>query len=297
MRQLAFAASCAWVLALSSVPASAQSPRVSTHPDSVRFVTSDVVRFWEVVDQATPENLAGLLQREYIDRGSEGLKGFVTGRIVSGEALARAFQEQRSRYEEARARSLQIASMERAIRAPFYALEFLYPEAVFPTVYFVVGRLNSGGTVSDQGLLIGAEMYGGSEMLPYIVAHELIHFQQGSIPDSARTLLAQSIREGSADFVGELISGKHINTQAHEYGQAHEEELWVEFQERMARRDFGGWLYGDPPGERPSDLGYFMGYQIAQAYYDRAPDKKVAIREILTVQNFERFLADSGYRP
>lgn len=187
--------------------------------------------------------------------------------------------------------------MERAIRAPFYALEFLYPEAVFPTVYFVVGRLNSGGTISDQGLLIGAEMYRDTEGLPHIVAHELIHFQQLPLPDSVRTLLAQSIREGSADFIGELISGKHINTQAHEYGRAHEEELWIEFQDNMAGRDLSAWLYRDPPGERPADLGYFMGYQITQAYYTRSSDKAAAIREIIGVRDFEQFLLESGYRP
>ena len=42
-------------------------------------------------------------------------------------------------------------------------------------------------------------------------------------------------------------------------------------------------------------LGYFMGYRIAQAYYERAPDKKTAIRDILRVKNAEDFLERSGY--
>lgn len=41
-----------------------------------------------------------------------------------------------------------------------------------------IGRLSSGGTVSDVGLLIGTEMFRNSEGLRSIVAHELIHFQQ-----------------------------------------------------------------------------------------------------------------------
>jgi hypothetical protein len=38
-----------------------------------------------------------------------------------------------------------------------------------------------------------------------------------------------------------------------------------------------------------------MGYRIAQAYYERAADKKTAIRDILRVKDVEDFLKRSGY--
>ena len=50
------------------------------------------------------------------------------------------------------------------------------------------------------------------------------------------------------------------------------------------------------PGDRPGDLGYWMGYLIAKAYYERARDKAKAIREILTIRDFDRFLEASGYQ-
>ncbi|MCI0625545.1 MAG: alpha/beta fold hydrolase [Acidobacteria bacterium] len=269
----------------------------SDNPAAARLVTSDIASFWKVVDRATPERLVELLKTEYLDIGSAGLKGFIPHRIVSAEALASTFRERRARYEEARANSLRIGSIEQAIRAPFFALKKLYPDAVFPDVFFVIGRLNSGGTALDRGLVIGAEMYLDVEELPGIVAHELVHYQQANIPDSARTLLAQSLMEGSADFIGELISGKHINKKAFEYGRAHEKELWAEFQGRMLGQRTEGWLYGKPPGERPSDLGYFIGYQIAKAYYDRVGDKRAAVRNIIRMRDYEAFLAASGYNP
>jgi len=40
-----------------------------------------------------------------------------------------------------------------------------------------------------------------------------------------------------------------------------------------------------------------MGYQIVEAYYDRADDKREAIRDILTIQDAEAFLDASGYAP
>lgn len=48
-----------------------------------------------------------------------------------------------------------------------------------------------------------------------IVAHELVHYQQDYAPGN--TLLRQSLVEGVADFVGELISGRHINPAAQAY--------------------------------------------------------------------------------
>ena len=58
-----------------------------------------------------------------------------------------------------------------------------------------------------------------------------------------------------------------------------------------------GWLYGNPPPGRPADLGYFIGYRIAEAYYAQAADKAAALRDILRVQDVERILAASGYSP
>ena len=81
------------------------------------------------------------------------------------------------------------------------------------------------------------------------------------------------------------------------YGLAHEAELWAEFRERMHGTDYSGWLYGDPPGERPADLGYFIGYRIAQAYYEKAGDKQAAVREIIRGAELDSLVVRSGYKP
>jgi hypothetical protein len=46
---------------------------------------------------------------------------------------------------------------------------------------------------------------------------------------------------------------------------------------------------------RPADLAYFVGYRIAQAYYDKAPDKKLAIETILNFEDADQLVRDSGY--
>jgi hypothetical protein len=286
------------VLALAAATTvAAQAPRVSSDPDSAKLITSDVELFWAVLDRSPRDSLAAYLEREYLDRGSDGLRDFIPARILSAEALAERIGSQRERYDARRTISLAALSAEPEIRGAFRALKRQYPDAVFPDVYFVIGRFNSGGTVSARGLLIGAEMQSDPANFPSIVAHELIHFQQPRIADSLGTLLAASIREGSADFVAELISGKHINARAHEYALPREPELWAEFRGVMHLRESGGWLYGGQPEGRPADLGYFFGYRISQAHYLAASDKDRALREILTTTDFPGLLSASGYAP
>jgi uncharacterized protein YjaZ len=93
-----------------------------------------------------------------------------------------------------------------------------------------------------------------------------------------------------------LISGGTFNQAAYAYGYAHEAELWKRFQVERQGTETSTWLYGSSRCDgHPADLGYFMGFRIAQAYYTRATDKKRAIRDMLTSGDFERILKDSRY--
>ena len=49
--------------------------------------------------------------------------------------------------------------------------------------------------------------------------------------------------------------------------------------------------------EQGGDLGYWVGYRIVKAYYQRAADKQQALREILELSDPKAFLAKSGWRP
>ena len=132
------------------------------------------------------------------------------------------------------------------------------------------------------------------ELVPAIVAHELVHYQQRG--GGGGTLLAQALREGTADFAGELISGRRINTAAYEYGAAHERTLWQEFAGRMGGSTMDGFLYnGGQSSDRPADLGYVVGYRIARACHARAADTREALRVLLTHRDAERILRESGY--
>lgn len=279
-------------------------------PAKTEIVTTDLDNFWKAFDVAAPDFKPEILQREYLDKGSVGLAYFLKNKIRTKENLSKVIAAHRKYYSSVRESTEKIPAMADRIRQSLVKLKDLYPKAIFPPVYFAIGAMNSGGTASDDGLIIGAEMYGLTpnspteelndwmksvfrpvEEVPHIVAHELIHFQQDY---RTQTLLEACLREGSADFIAELISGKHINHHVHDFANPKEKELWSEFLQKMNEKDFAGWLYSQSPG-RPNDLGYWMGYQITKAYYDRAADKKQAIADILRIRNAKKFLEESRY--
>ncbi len=267
-------------------------------PDAAKLVTSDIQNFWRAYDQMNPDNDLMVFKREYLNKGSAGLKDFSRLRFTVCD-LVNAVESNQATYSSVRADSLKLDLATQPTRASFRKLKDLYPDAVFPDVYFLIGANNSGGTVADSGLLIGVGRYANEiENIVYTVAHELIHYQQ-KYPQKL-DLIGLSIKEGSADFIGELISGKSSNPQLLAFGDAHAHELWPTFMKDNTQGDWGVWLY-DPNKAKargmPKDMGYYFGYKIAEANYKKTSDKRRAVKDILEIHDLNQFLHDSGYVP
>ena len=283
-----------------------------------RIVAGDIDRFWKAYDAAavapTYEDTLRAFFENYYVPGSPGLKDFIRTRIGSVIQLVDALHNYPNYYASIREQTLRVHEFVPEIRSVLTRFSELYPEMQAPDVYFLIGRLTSGGTTSASRILIGTEMYGRTEVtdeselspwlrtvlagidnVPTIVAHELIHTQQRFPRNSTGTLLAKAIQEGSCDFLGELISGRNINDHVHAWADPREAQLWGDFQDVMLGSETTGWLYGNRAPEEPNDLGYWIGYMITAAYYARAVDKRQAIHDILHIQDFEAFLAASGF--
>jgi hypothetical protein len=288
-----------------------------------QLVTSDISNFWRVFDKASLKDAGDLFQREYIDVGSPGLHAFLQVRIQNGRALAATVASRPKYYASIREATLSIdqkPEIKQAIQTSFRRMQEIYPDAIFPDVYFIVGRMNSAGTTDGgKGLLIGVEMnargqntpvdelnnweravIGQIANLPHIVAHELIHIEQHHArqreSSGKTTLLQKALDEGGADFLGEMISGGIINRVQRDYGDAHEQALWTEFSTAMHGTDASHWLYeGDRAKDRPADMGYYIGFKICEALYQRSPNKSAAIRQILAISDSDAILKESGY--
>ncbi|HQZ95507.1 MAG TPA: DUF2268 domain-containing putative Zn-dependent protease [Pyrinomonadaceae bacterium] len=304
---------------IGQVEVSAQQPTspkktLNSDPNMAQIVSSDIDLFWKAYDKAKPENNINVFRDEYLRNGSIGLKDFTEARIESACELVATIEARPKYYASLRDVSQKASTFKEPMRQAFRKLKNIYPDAVFPDVYLLIGRMNSGGTYTENALLIGVDMYGITpatpkdelsdwhkqvlkpiDEIPYIVAHELIHYQQ-KYPKGDRTLLSASIGEGSADFIAQLIAGNHINKHLHDFGDPKERELWLEFKQSMTTNDTSLWLYnGNRAKDRPADLGYYMGYKIAEAYYKNAADKNQAVRDILEIKDFSAFRAASKY--
>jgi hypothetical protein len=275
----------------------------SNNPRAAKFHTEDITAFWKIFDQNYPKLPGDVLQQEYLDKGSVGLKGFIQNRIESGKNLSKVVKGEIKYYEYIRPFTVSIDEKKERFYECFENLKKIYLPAVFPDVYFVIGANNSGGTIFDNGLIVGAEKFGKQtvdykpaldiEYVDEVVAHELIHFQQKYAKDNS--LLAQSVKEGASDFICELIAGSHSNKETYIYGDSHKKELWNEFKLRMYHNDWTNWLYYNKDKSRAKDLGYWAGYQICKAYYNRMTNKQKAISDILNIDNFKLFFEASGY--
>jgi hypothetical protein len=297
----------------------------TSDPDLAVLETSDLERFLSVLAAHPPGDpqLPAALQAGYLDPGTPGLKEFTSLRICSATQLGRTVTEAGAFYTSIVPQLRRLSgdpAVQEPIRTAFAALRARYPQAVFLPTYFTVGRLTTGGAVGNAGLLIGAEYLAGGpgvvttglpdfvvrnvhppEEAAAIVTHEQVHVQQalagGLMSFQGRTLLEDSLLEGGADFVGNLAAGSFINRWLHDWAAPREAEIWRDFATQMNGTDHSRWLYNQAAAapDRPGDLGYYVGYQICEAYYEAAADKDRALADIMRVRDAAAFLAASGY--
>jgi len=216
-------------------------------------------------------------------------------------------------------------AIKQGIQHGLIKLAELYPEARFRDVYFLIGNLYTGGTIGRTGMLIGTEQYASSPDTPRdelpawaqaatrvndfssivgLVVHESVHTLQKPKPRGQKaTLLRDVLSEGIPDFLAELAVGpSRANTPRLIYGRAHEHDVWVDFQDEMETDSTTKtWMYnGMVPADKNHgavDIGYWVGYRIAGAYYARATDKRAAVRELVELRDPEAILRASGYNP
>ena len=295
--------------------------------DSTQVVcTTDITHFWEAFDSArtTRDSLRQLffIKTLYIDRGTPGLKAFMEARDYSAEGWVHAIRSYPKFWASVRPNTLTIAVKAPQIEASVRHFRELYPALRDAKMYFTIGCLRSGGTTTDNMVLIGAEIATGDSTTDvsefpdhwlqgvfshqnqgYVVplnVHEYVHTQQTGM-DHASDLLGQCVAEGGADFVAELVTGIPLKSVYITYGEAHDAELKERFKKAMFEPYMGDWLYTGARSKLGApDLGYYMGYALCTAYYRNAADKKQAIADIITFDEQDsagtlRFVTRSGY--
>jgi len=290
--------------------------------------TLDIDHFWEAFDELkkskTRKDSINVIQKIYLDRATSGLQKFISVRPnqLAAERFVEAISKYSKFYNSIRKNTFKVKESEQLIEELMKKLSEIYPNFKPFKVCFAVGTVGTGGTVSNRYVLIGSEIttstkdidlsefkegskkvalsYNGDilQKIKNYIAHEGIHTQQKRVSNDAIkcSLLEQTIKEGAADFIGELLVGEHINKSIKKYGDPIEEKLWNQLKSELCNNNLNEWLYnGSKVKNKPADLGYYIGYKMAQEYYKNSQDKPQAIIDIIEMNNPFQYLEKSGY--
>lgn len=266
-----------------------------------------MTRFYGVYEAADGRPTPEQLQRDYLDPGSAGLRHLTRVRNVTADGIARAAATQPDLYTNARSCLDALPRVRERLDRTFDNLLRLYPDAAKPPVTILVSRgrpLAIGGPGAGVQIAleamcsdVAARFFGASidDRFVNVIAHEYIHVQQA--PEQTNpTVLQRALAEGVAEFVGELISGGIANVAVHASAEERTLEIESRFAADLDKVDLSAW-FDNTTAENVGQLGYWAGYRIAKSYYQNAPDKRVAIREMIQMTDPHAFLVRSGWRP
>jgi len=291
------------------------------------ITTTDITQFWNAYDKITATKDSAqqydYLNTLFIDPGTPGLEAMMKARRYTAKSYIDAINQYPQFWNSVRANTLKANSFAKAIAADVRKLKKLYPGLRPAQIYFTIGTFRSGGTTQGNMILIGSELAladrhtvtsefpaafdylrtsfasDPSKNIAFTNTHEYVHTQQKTtLTDN---LLAQCVLEGVAEFVAVKATGQLSTAPAMAYGKANMEKVRQKFETQLFNPGNGFWLYSNAANEfSVRDLGYYVGYAICEKYYDKAADKRLAIKQMIELDyanenDLAAFVDASGY--
>lgn len=294
---------------------------------AITIVTEDVHHFWEAYDRITlcadsAERIA-LLNDLYLQKGTDGLKALTEARHYEAQEWMDAIMGYPSYWKSIRKNTDLLLRDKDRMQNYFDQLQAIYPELKPATVYFAVGAFRSAGTYKKDNVLFGAEFILAQSdadthelperlqkiiddyapyNIPLIALHELIHTQQKEGWESL-SIVHQCVAEGVAEFISTLLSGEKLGPNV-AFGKNNETRVMGQFMHECVRdNDVFNWLWSENTNAlKEPDLGYYIGYEVCERYYQKAADKRKAIKELIELdyhsdEAFAKVLDGSGFLP
>jgi hypothetical protein len=294
---------------------------------SARVITDDIARFWNAYDtvRALNDTLEQIraLERLYISPGSPGLQSLIAARRYTAREYVRAIREYPQFWQSIRGNTLRAGEVRERISAGIAKFQVLYPEGQPADVYLAIGVLRTPGTIRDGRVLIGAELaladpstvttdlpprfanvkvYVTRDPIAQVVplnVHEYVHTQQR---EQASRVLDLVLAEGIAEYLSVLGTGVPSAYAPLAYERANRDTVRAVFgRDLLSRQNVDRWLYNDTTNRfGVRDLGYAVGYEIAQQFVARSHNRRAAIRALVeldyaTPRAVARVVDASGY--
>ncbi|MBJ7501741.1 MAG: lytic murein transglycosylase [Sphingopyxis sp.] len=294
---------------LAALPGNAHEAAEPHGATRVTIVTTDVDRFYALYDDPALATQPETVAARYLAAPSPGLAEFMVMRRITPEKLAAVLRDKRQVFDDARGCATKLPDVRRRLVAATDHLAQIYPAAKFPPITIAIGRATTAGTANANGLYIGLEALCAAKFIEaddedrfvHIIGHEYVHAQQplAQVEDREESVLRAALVEGAAEFVAERMTGSVGYPLLHQWAKGREKELETAFLAEKDQKAIGSrWLYNQKGSDGwPGDLGYWVGYRVAKAHYQRATDKAAAIREIIEMRDPAAFLAESGWTP
>lgn len=270
------------------------------------FVSTDIDNFWIAYDKiiATKDSVKqiALLKELYLDKGSEGLKGIIEVRNYSEKEFIDWIRQNPKFWKSIRPNTLKVKSLYPKINANIKKLREAYPDLKPSTIYFTIGAFRAGGTIQGNKVLIGSELSLADKTtvidelpswrqpfyktqhpikeLPLLCTHEYVHTQQKVMVEN---LLSMCLYEGVAEFISCKVTNTKSDAPAIEFGKANQKIVIDKFvTDLFVVTNNYNWLWGENRNElKVRDLGYYIGYEICERYYNLSKDKAKAIKELI----------------
>jgi hypothetical protein len=272
------------------------------------IITSDVINFWNAYDNIITTQ-DSILQYKYLDslyiqKGTLGLQGIMQAKNYTNQDYINAINSYPKFWSSIRENTFKTDTYVAELNQGIEKIRVIYPELKPAKIYFTIGALRTNGTTVDSLVLIGAELamsdkntmasefqediqkgrrtYFDSNPIDNLVLlniHEYVHTQQKPVVDN---LLSYVLHEGIAEFVSVTAMGEPSAAPAINYGKQNDAVKKKFEAEVFYGNNRHEWLWSDFPNEfNTRDLGYYIGYQIAEINYNQAKDKQAAIKEMI----------------
>jgi len=290
-------------------------------------ITSDIANFWNAYDQITITQ-DSVLQYKYLDslyfqNGTVGLEGIRQARNYTAQDYINSINNYPKFWKSIRENTLKVNDVSSELEYGIEQLKAIYPQLRPAKIYFTIGNLLTGGTTIDSLVLIGSEISmadnttetselpenlshlkthfatNPNKHLVFLNVHEYVHTQQKSI---VHNILSLTLYEGIAEFVAAKALKKESPNPQIEFGKKNAERIREVFETEMFYpNNLYKWLHGNAPNEfGMRDLGYSVGYQICENYYNQSDNKEEAIKTMIELDysnesEVEDFIRKANY--
>lgn len=289
--------------------------------------TIDISNFWRAYDEIikTKDSAKQLeiIQTQYIDKGTDGLKAIMKAKRYTPIAYIKAINSYPLFWNSVRNNTLKASNYANSIKGGIEKLRKIYPTLRSSKVYFIIGALRTGGTIVEDKVLIGSEVamadskvistefgkdlshlpvyFATNKLnnLAFLNVHEYIHTQQKT--SIGNNLLSQTVLEGVAEYITTIALKTNSPNEQIPFGKNNDEKIKTAFVKEMFSTNFDNWIWNSPDNEfKMRDLAYYVGYAICEKYYSLAADKKTAIQQMIELDYNNqdaliKFVEDSKY--